>query len=210
MAIVTVLRDEIAVFSEAAQWVVGLVDALPESSWQGPGLGDWDMRALAGHTSRAALTLEQYFVAPAESEEIESAEAYYEWVAKLPNADPGSVLQRGIAAGEALGASPVVEFGAIVERVTALLTDADDRLIVTIAGGILLSNYLPTRTFELVVHGLDIARAADLESEPPREALHRALTLAVNLAVRSGDGSGLLLALTGRADPPAGFSVLSG
>ena len=38
----------------------------------------------------------------------------------------------------------------------------DDPVISTIFGGMRLSDYLPTRTFELVVHGLDIARAAQL------------------------------------------------
>ena len=48
------------------------------------------------------------------------------------------------------------------------LADQPDLLMHTILGGMWLVNYLPTRTFELAVHGLDIARAvgrpADLGS----------------------------------------------
>jgi hypothetical protein len=72
-----------------------------------------------------------------------------------------------------------------------------------------LRQYLPTRTFELVVHGLDIARAAGLPT-PAYSAglLTEVLQLAAAAAVLVGRGSELLLAMTGRAALPAGFSVV--
>ena len=72
-----------------------------------------------------------------------------------------------------------------------------------------LRQYLPTRTFELVVHGLDIARAAGLPA-PAYSAglLTAALELAVAAAVLGGRGPELLLALTGRTALPTGFSVV--
>ena len=62
-----------------------------------------------------------------------------------------------------------------------------------------LSNYLPTRSFELVVHGLDIARAARV-AEPgyPPELVTEVLQVAAAAAVLGGRGTELLLALTGR------------
>ena len=77
-----------------------------------------------------------------------------------------------------------------------------------VAGGIRLSAYLPTRVFELVVHGLDICRAVGREDAPPLAAQRLALGLAGDLAAARGLGPELLLALTGRSALPHGFTVL--
>lgn len=204
----TDLHEELDAFDSAAHWADELVGAIPDSAWGGPGLGDWDLRALVGHTSRALLTVEQYLAMPAEAEEADSAEAYYERAARLPSADPGAVLQRGIDAGADLGEHPAAGFHEIVGRVSALLAGERDQVVTTIVGGIRLSSYLPTRTFELVVHGLDIAHAAGLPASPPAAALRRALELATSLALRSGEGPRLLMAVTGRGGLARGFSVL--
>jgi hypothetical protein len=67
---------------------------------------------------------------------------------------------------------------------------------------------LPTRTFELAVHGLDIARAVDISYVPPAEVLEEATVLAVRIAVDEGHGETVLLALTGRAELPPTFSTV--
>lgn len=82
-----------------------------------------------------------------------------------------------------------------------------DRVVTTIVGGIRLNSYLPTRTFELVVHGLDITTAAGLPSSPPDAALRRCRPRGV-----AGDlhraRPGLLLAMTGRAQLPGDLWAL--
>lgn len=203
------LNAEIEAFEAAARWVGELVDAVPEAALAGPGLGEWDLRALIGHTSRALLTVEQYLAESAEFEDADSAEAYYARVAELPAAGPAAVLQRGIDAGAALGDDVGAGFAEVADRVMSFVSGQDDRLIATIVGGILLSSYLPTRTFELVVHGLDISHAAGLPIRPPAIAMRRTLDLATSLALRSGKGDQLLLALTGRGGLDQGFSVLA-
>lgn len=204
----TRLSAEISLFADASAWSAQIVNSVPDNAWETLGLGDWNMRALVGHTSRAMLTVEQYLATTASQESLRSAESYYQRVSELPGADGDAVLQRGIEAGWALGASPGAGFAAIAERVPGLLAGEADRLISTIAGEMMLSNYLPTRTFELIVHGLDIARAAGLHADPPRLGLARALELSTNLLLDSGDGVSVLMALTGRGTLPAGFSVL--
>ena len=37
-------------FAEAARTFVDLVRRLPHDRWDGPGLGEWDLRSLVGHT----------------------------------------------------------------------------------------------------------------------------------------------------------------
>ena len=188
-------------FETAARWVASLVAALPAEAWKGPGLGDWDMRALVGHASRALLTVEQYLQTPAEHAELHDPVAYFEAVSRMPNADPGAVLQRGVEAGVALGSAPAEAFAGTVERVVGGLAELADQdpILRTIAGSIHLSNYLPTRTFELVVHGLDIARAAKMEAAPPREPLRSSIAIAAERAIQLDIGPDLILSLTGRA-----------
>ena len=86
-------------------------------------------------------------------------------------------------------------------------TDGSE-LLTTIAGGMRLADYLPTRTFELVVHTCDLAAALAVPAEPPPVAAAEALHLVAGLAVAEGRVGTLLLAATGRASTPPGFSVL--
>src|SRR5919199_1288741 len=46
-------------FADAADWFVRTA-ALVGERWGEPGLGEWDVRALVGHTSRSFLTVETY------------------------------------------------------------------------------------------------------------------------------------------------------
>lgn len=202
----SVLTTEIELFRASAGWVGSLVQQIPDHAWGGAGLGGWDLRALVGHTVRALLTVEQYLECPASALQVTSPEEYFAKAARATS--EGVILQRGIDAGAALGEDPVASFVRIVRRVLPLLDRVEDRLILTIAGGMWLSAYLPTRTFELVVHGLDIARSVGLSGDPPPAALGKALDLATALVLRSGGGSELLLVLTGRGVLRSGYSVL--
>lgn len=193
-------------FVEAARAFANLVTAVTPDQWTTPGLGEWDLRALVGHTSRSLVTVETYLGQPAATEELPSPAAY---LAAIATVDPASVADRGRVAGEALGEDPASAVRALVDRVLPLVAGDDDPLISTVGGGMRLRQYLPTRTFELVVHGLDIAEAAGLPAPAYSAALLAAvLELAAAAAVLGGRGPELLLALTGRTALPAGFSVV--
>jgi uncharacterized protein (TIGR03083 family) len=194
-------------FTEAAEAYASLVRQIGPEQWHGPGLGEWDLRALVGHTSRAMITVDTYLDRPAQTEAVASPSAYVARGRAL--ADPGAVAARGRQAGEALGEDPVGTVDALTAKVARRLERDDDPLIETIAGGMRLSAYLPTRTFELVVHSLDIARAAGLDiPQFSVELLTEVAALAATTAVLAGQGAAVILALTGRADLPDGFSVV--
>jgi uncharacterized protein (TIGR03083 family) len=196
-------------FLSAAAAVADLVDTIPSTAWDGPGLGVWDLRALVGHTSRALVTVVTYLGQPAAAEEIATPEAYYALVARAGGADPAAVAERGRAAGAALGADPASAFRALIADATAALDRAgDDDLVTTVAGGMRLLAYLPTRTFELAVHGADIAAATGLPVTMPPAVLAEAAALAARTAVEVGQGPVVLAALTGRTVLPPGFSVV--
>lgn len=194
-------------FGQAARAVADLVAEIPPDRFDGPGMGEWDLRALVGHTSRSLLTVEAYLATPAEREDLASPETYV--ATAIASVDPASITQRGRDAGAALGADPADAFATIVTRVLPLLDRDDDPLVTTIAGGMRLSVYLQTRTFELVVHGLDIADSLGVAPPAFSPAVWAAaLTLAVRTAVVKDRPAEVLRALTGRAGLPAGFSVV--
>jgi len=193
-------------FAEAAAWFVR-VAALVGDRWEEPGLGEWDVRALVGHTSRSMLTVESYLGIAAASVDVASATDYYRATAAL-SAGP-AVAQRGRDAGAALGEDPARAVSEIAARVVpVVLGSTGEELLTTIAGGMRLSDYLPTRTFELVVHTADLAVALSVPADVPPSAGTQALHLVAALAVRDGRAAPLLLAATGRSGLPPGFTVL--
>ena len=194
-------------FAEAVRTFIDLVRRLPHDRWDGPGLGEWDLRSLVGHTSRSLVTVETYLRQPVDTEEVPTPAAYYVAIADLDNA---AVAERGRQAGQALGENPAEFVDALAKRVLAQVETAGNPLIHTAAGGMRLENYLSTRTFELVVHGLDIAAAVP-DVEPPEfsdQLLSEVARVAATAAVLRGSGVELMLALTGRATLRPGFSVV--
>lgn len=199
-------RDPRHSFAEAAEAFALLVRAIPPDAWDGPGLGEWDLRSLVGHTSRSLITVETYLGQPANREDVPSAAAYY---AAISTVDPAAVAGRGREAGRALGDDPFATVQSLVPRVLALIDRAENPLITTAAGGMRLRTYLPTRTLELVVHGLDIATAVRLPAPDYGHAvLSEVAEVAAGAAVLQGRGLELIRALTGRAPLPNGFSMV--
>ena len=204
------MTDAVATFASAARGFAALVHAIPKDRWDGPGLGEWDLRSLVGHTSRSLITVSTYLQQPAEREDITTPQEYYARVNPAAlGIDPAGVVERGRRAGRDLGDDPAATVDDLLARVLGECSGAGDPLITVIGGaGIRLHTYLPTRTFELAVHGLDIARAVGVSFAPPADVLEEATGLAARIAVAEGHGETVLLALTGRAELPSSFSVV--
>lgn len=198
-------------YSDAARIVADLVDRIDDDRWDEHALGEWDLRSLVGHTSRAMVTVLTYVDRPASHEDVSSPEGYYALLPSMTgeSTSAASVAERGRQAGVALGDEPAAAFRALVEQVVDRLADADPAMLVeTIAGGIRLDSYVPTRTVELVVHGLDIARATGLDVTFPTTALADSAAVLARTGVALGRGPALLDALTGRAPLPTDFSAV--
>jgi uncharacterized protein (TIGR03083 family) len=193
-------------FADAAEWFVHMA-VLVGDRWDAPGLGEWDVRALVGHTSRALLTVETYLDRPAHAAEITSATDYFR--AARAGAADAAVAARGREAGSALGTDPADAVAKIAARILRLVdTTNGTELVTTIMGGMRLADYLPTRTFELAVHTADLATALGESPDVPPTAATQALRIVADLAVVDGCTGTLLLATTGRSGLPSGFSVL--
>jgi hypothetical protein len=200
----------VTAFESAARSFAGLVHRIPADGWDGPGLGEWDMRSLVGHASRSLITVSTYLETSAEHEDVATPQDYYAGIADyMSSTDAEAITERGRQAGRDLGDDPAQAIDDLVESVLADLATAADPLVAVIGGlGIRLHTYLPTRTFELAVHSLDIARAAALSFDLPDIALDEATVLAARIAVTTGRGSEVLMSLTGRRVLPPGFSVV--
>ena len=197
--------DSRRAFADAAQWFVRTA-ALVGDRWREPGLGEWDLRALVGHTSRSLVTVEVYLARPAASVEIASAGDYFRATRAIA-AGP-DVAARGRDAGGDLGADPAAAVAGIAGRVVPLVDSCDGtELLTTVAGGMRLGDYLPTRTFELAVHTADLASALGVPVAVPATAAAQALQVVSDLAVTDGRAGALLLVATGRP-LPFRFSVL--
>ncbi|GAC1407640.1 MAG: maleylpyruvate isomerase N-terminal domain-containing protein [Mycobacterium sp.] len=202
--------DPVATFASAAHSFAALAHDIPADRWDGPGLGDWDLRSLVGHASRSLITVSTYLKQPAEREDISSPQEYYATMnpAALGLA-PAGIVERGRQAGRDLGDDPAATVDGLVSRVLGELSGAGDPLITVIGGaGIRLRMYLPTRTFELAVHALDTARAVGISFALPTDVLNEATGLASRIGVAEGYGETVLLALTGRAELPPAFSIV--
>ena len=198
--------ESLRAYHDAADWFGATLDQVGDR-WAEPGLGEWDVRSLVGHTSRSLITVETYLARPPAAVEMASAVAYYEATGSI-SAGPG-VAQRGRDAGAALGDNPVAAVAELAARVLALVDGlTGDELLTSIAGGIRLADYLPTRILELTVHTADLAAALGLPTAPPPVPAAVTLRLLSELAVAGGRAGALLLAATGRGGLPSGFTVL--
>ena len=143
---------------------------------------------------------------PAVAVEVGSTGEYFRET-RAATAGP-AVAARGRDAGAALGSDPAAAVTEIAARVVPLVdAQAGGELLTTIVGGMRLTDYLPTRTFELVVHTADLATVLGLSREPPVAAATHALEIMTGLALAGGNAGPLLLAATGRPVPTV-FSVL--
>jgi hypothetical protein len=173
-------------------------------------LGAWSLRDLVGHTCSAGL-IAVIAAADAAIEDITSPEGY---CAFGKSVDP-ALFETAVAmstedarrTGERLGDHPATAVRHLVGQAIAAV-GAEDRLIASAAGGMRLHTWLPTRTFELAVHSLDIAAATSLSADLPGQVLSDAAALAARIAVVTGDGPAVLLALTGRGHLTQDFSVV--
>ena len=71
-----------------------------------------------------------------------------------------------------------------------------------------LADYLPTRTFELVVHTADLCGALGMDADVPRVAAAQTLRLVSDLAIEDGRVAEFLLTVTGRPSPSGRFSLI--
>jgi hypothetical protein len=201
-------------YRSAAVAYVDLVSRIPVDRWYAPALGDWTLRDLVGHTASSALRqVPGVLGTPADEIAVADTEGYWAFArtapADLVAAAVAASTEDARATGLLLGPDPADTIREMTGRATqALAAVGDDDIVTTSAGGMRVREWLPTRTFELVVHGMDTASAAGVPLGLALETMADVTAMAARVAVAVGDGEVLLRALTGRGELPPKFSVV--
>ena len=213
-----VTRDAVVdAFAAATDWFVATVDAVGPTRWEDPGLGEWTLRQLVGHTSRALVTVQEYYrpscpadvsVPPeTDGDPVEQAAASFLGTHGATQLHK-DVAERGRQAGAALGPVPADTVTGLAGRVTALVRSAPEgALFVTRFGPKGFTSSLCTRMVELVIHTVDIGDACALDTDVPESAARITLAVMVETARRRGSGTEVMRALGGRAGLAPGFNV---
>jgi uncharacterized protein (TIGR03083 family) len=201
-------------YRSAAIAYAGLVADLPPDRLDGPGLGTWTLRELLGHTASSALRqVPDVLATRAPQVDVDSAAGYFafarsappELVAALTAASTDDAREHA----KTLGDDPAVQVSTLIGRATEALSRVnDDDVLITPVGGMRVRDWIPTRTFELVVHGLDASAASGVPFPLPPETIAESAALAAATAITVSDGLPLLRALTGRDALPPGFSII--
>jgi hypothetical protein len=201
-------------YRSAAVSFADLVSRLPADRWDSPGLGEWTLRELVGHTVSSALRqVPGVLASTSETVSVDTPQGYWAYARSAPPALYAAAVAASTddarEAGRWLGDEAADRVSDLAGKATSALAAVRDHdIVATPVGGMAVCDWIPTRTFELVVHGLDIAAAGGVSFAIAAEAEAEALVLAARIASATGDGTQVLRALTGRARLPENFSVV--
>jgi uncharacterized protein (TIGR03083 family) len=184
-------------YEAASGFFLEAVESVPDAAWGSVALGDWTVLELVGHGNRAHTTVEEYLLRP--QPPIGAGSDYL---------SDARITERAREAVLALGDDPKGAVASTAARVTALVrkTSANATLGSPMRT-MTLAEYLPSRIAELTIHGLDLTRALGADIAAPTAAVQQSLRFLADPLVRQGKGELALLALSGRAQLPPGFSV---
>jgi hypothetical protein len=190
---------------EAAGGVADMVDTITD--FAAPGLGKWDLMGLSGHFIRAGRTPTRYLAEPEpEGTPLRGAASYIAAYLERRDRDisamESSVAERGFVelTNEDRHPAELIREAAVALD-DALAINPEHRLVPTPFGSLRLDEYLRTRTLEVTVHGLDIARAIGAVWTPPPPLLIDAISLLGEVALLRGSAVDLICVLTGRTPP---------
>jgi uncharacterized protein (TIGR03083 family) len=184
-------------FAAASRFFVQAVALVPEQAFLLPGLGEWTVLELVGHTNRAHTTIGDYLLRPQPVEP--SGSGYF---------SKSAIAQRGREAVALLGDDPSAAVAEASTDIMALIGETPtDAVLGSPVRTMTLADYLPSRTAELTIHTLDITQAIGVEMDVPVDALQESLRFVARMSAGKGTGEIVLRALTGRGTLPEGFSA---
>ena len=193
-------HDEVtSAYRFASHWWRSLVGAVDDDRWDGPALGEWTVRELVAHTNRAYRTILDYVAGPTKDPTpIPSASDYFRIVLAEETPHVHIAARARVEVEDYRGRDPVAVTEELARRASKLVDSAPGSTVMHLfVGEMELQQYLATRVVELVVHGLDLAAALDLPTDPPAESSAVVLSVLLGLA-RPTDVSSVLRLLTGR------------
>ena len=180
---------------------------VPEDAWSRPsGCGTWTVRELVAHTMRSWSLIGAYLDAPPDDTEAVVVDVSDYYAAAFAVADVHDDITRRAVADAAVLTDPVGEFDVLTPLALARVAGTgDDDPVNTRFGQMPFVQYLATRVVEVGLHHVDLQRAI---GEPPD--IHPSVAaVCLQVLTTLGHATTIVLALSGRGELPAGFSVLS-
>jgi hypothetical protein len=176
----------------ASDWFLELAAAIPPGLLGGRASPEWTVLQLLAHANRSHVLVVEYVERPVDP-------------ATIPPdyASPANIERRATEAVRALGDDPLGEVRASAARARRVLaTAAPDCPVGTPFGRMTLDEYLPSRTAELVLHGVDLARATGQPATVPNQPMHATAHFLLGRAIEQGRAADVALALSGRGALP--------
>lgn len=192
--------DEVtAAFRYASHWWRSLVGAVEDGVWDRPALGEWSTRELVAHTNRAYRTIVEYVEGEAKDPTPITSAAEYFRIVLAEETPHVHIAERARREAGEYGDRDVVAVTEDFARSAMRLveTAAGETVMHLFVGEMALQQYLATRVVELVVHGLDLAKALALPTDAPSESAKVALAVFVDLS-EPADLSSVTRLFTGR------------
>lgn len=200
--------EEVAgAYRYCGHWYRSLVGAIPDTAWDQPALGEWNVRELVAHTSRAFRTVVEYIDGePKDPTEIATAAEYFRIV--LAEETPHVHIAERARREAAAESDWVTALDQIVAEAMAIVDGSEPAVPVHLfVGEMPLSQYLATRVLEVVIHGIDLAAALDMPSTPPGPAMRVTLLVLADLAGEEHQVD-MIRHLSGRAERLMPLNVL--
>jgi uncharacterized protein (TIGR03083 family) len=155
---------------------------MPAAAWTAPsGLGDWTVRELYAHVGRGVSTLADLLAQPPLPDEpaVSDAAGYFAALRPLGAAAQVADTARAWAAVRA----DDVLVDAFRAPVLAELARTPETVVVrSIAGTIMVADYVVTRILEATVHLLDLGDVVPQVNPPPPVALRRTVDVLADLS----------------------------
>jgi uncharacterized protein (TIGR03083 family) len=188
-------RRAIEQFVAGSEYFVDVVAAIPPARYSSRWSDEWQVLDLVAHGSRGNSLVTEYLDRPVPP----ASKEYF---------TPEAIAARARQAVEDLGEDPLAAVrAASAAAIASARAAAPDATVGAPIATMPLDDYLVSRCAELVLHGLDLARALSLDVAPSTAAVAGCVAFLGARAVQRGKGIDVALALSGRGDLPPGFSV---
>ena len=182
-------------FVAASEFFVDVVAAIPPARHASRWSDEWQVLDLIAHGSRGNSLVTEYLERPVPP----ASKEYF---------TPEAIATRARQAVDDLGSDALASVrAASAAAIASARAAAPDAMVGAPIATMPLADYLVSRCAELVLHGLDLTRALSLDVAPRPEAIAGCVAFLGARAVQRGKGIDVALALSGRGDLPAAFSV---
>ena len=191
-------------FRDAVDEFLATASLIGDEQWDRPATDRWSVLEVFSHAARGMSVIIEYLdraIDPASPPTLDGPLHYFH-VALSPEGVHQGIAERGAAAVPRYREHPLATARDVaLEVLERVEMTPDDRTMSVFVETMRFSDYLQTRTVELVLHTFDLQLACALALRAPPSSLTIVNNVLVQLAERA-DPVALALAISGRTSEP--------